>query len=35
MVGGRAVSLALELEVGVEDGVRRIGGVPFLLAFKM
>lgn len=35
MVGERTVSLALELEIGVEDGVRRIGGVPFLLVFKM
>ncbi len=35
MVGERTVRLALELEVGAEDGIRRIDGVPFLLVFKI
>lgn len=35
MVGERTVRLALELEVGAEDGIKRIGGVPFLLVFKI
>ncbi len=35
MVGKETISLSLELGVGSENGVKRIGGVPFLIVFKM
>lgn len=35
MVGERTVSLAIGLGIGIEGGVKRIGGVPFLIVFKM
>ena len=35
MVGKNTVSLSLELGVGSENGVKIIGGVPFLIVFKM
>lgn len=35
MVGKKTISLSLELGVGSENGVKRIGGVPFLIVFKM
>ena len=35
MVGKNTVSLSLELGVGSENGVKTIGGVPFLIVFKI
>ena len=35
MVGKNTVSLSLELGVGSESGVKMIGGVPFLIVFKI
>ena len=35
MVGKNTVSLSLELGVGSENGVKIIGGVPFLIVFKI
>lgn len=35
MVGEKTISLSLELGVGSENGVKIIGGVPFLIVFKM
>ncbi len=35
MVGKDTISLSLELGVGSENGVKKIGGVPFLIVFKM
>ena len=35
MVGEKTISLSLELGVGSEKGVKIIGGVPFLIVFKM
>ena len=35
MVGKETISLSLELGVGSENGVKTIGGVPFLIVFKM
>ena len=35
MVGEETISLSLELGVGSENGVKKIGGVPFLIVFKM
>ena len=35
MVGKETISLSLELGVGTESGVKKIGGVPFLIVFKM
>lgn len=35
MVGKEAISLSLKLGVGSENGVKKIGGVPFLIVFKM
>ena len=35
MVGKETISLSLELGVGSENGVKKIGGVPFLIVFKM
>jgi hypothetical protein len=35
MVGKETVSLSLELGVGSENGVKKIGGIPFLIVFKM
>ncbi len=35
MVGKNTVSLSLELGVGSENGVKTVGGVPFLIVFKM
>ncbi|MFB5621671.1 MAG: DUF424 domain-containing protein [Candidatus Nitrosomaritimum yanchengensis] len=35
MVGKKTISLSLELGVGNENGVKKIGGVPFLIVFKM
>ena len=35
MVGKETISLSLELGVGNENGVKKIGGVPFLIVFKM
>lgn len=35
MVGKETVSLSLKLGVGSENGVKKIGGVPFLIVFKM
>ncbi len=35
MVGKETISLSLELGVGSENGVKVVGGVPFLIVFKM
>jgi len=35
MVGKETISLSLELGVGSENGVKKIGGIPFLIVFKM
>jgi len=35
MVGKNTISLSLELGVGSENGVKVVGGVPFLIVFKM
>jgi len=35
MAGKSTVSLSLELGVGSENGVKTVGGVPFLIVFKM
>jgi len=35
MVGKNTVSLSIELGVGSESGVKTIGGVPFLIVFKI
>lgn len=35
MAGERTVSLSLSMGIGVEDGVKHVGGVPFLIVFKM
>ena len=35
MVGKNTISLSLELGVGTETGVKIVGGVPFLIVFKM
>ncbi|MDH3677209.1 MAG: DUF424 domain-containing protein [Nitrosopumilus sp.] len=35
MVGKNTISLSLELGVGSEKSVKTIGGVPFLIVFKM
>ena len=35
MVGKETISLSLEIGIGSEKGVKIIGGVPFLIVFKM
>ena len=35
MVGEEIISLSIDLGVGSEKGVKKIGGVPFLIVFKM
>ena len=35
MVGKETISLSLKLGVGSENGVKKIGGIPFLIVFKM
>ena len=35
MAGKSTVSLSLDLGVGTENGVKTIGGVPFLIVFKI
>jgi len=35
MVGEKTVSLSIKLGIGIETGVKHIGGVPFLIVFKM
>ena len=35
MAGKSTVSLSLDLGVGSENGVKTIGGVPFLIVFKV
>ena len=35
MVGKKTVSLSLELGVGSENAIKIVGGVPFLIVFKM
>lgn len=35
MVGKDTISLSLELGVGSEHGVKEVGGIPFLIVFKM
>lgn len=35
MVGKETISLSLEIGIGSEKGVKTIGGVPFLIVFKM
>ncbi len=35
MAGGKTVSLAISLGIGIETGIKRIGGVPFLIVFQM
>lgn len=35
MVGKETVSLSLKIGIGSEKGVKIIGGVPFLIVFKM
>jgi hypothetical protein len=35
MVGKETVSLSLEIGVGTENGIKKVGGIPFLIVFKM
>ncbi|MDH3618215.1 MAG: DUF424 domain-containing protein [Nitrosopumilus sp.] len=35
MVGKDTVSLSLELGVGSENAIKLVGGIPFLIVFKM
>jgi hypothetical protein len=35
MAGKNTVSLSIELGVGSENGVKTVGGIPFLIIFKM
>ena len=35
MVGKEIISLSVDLGIGLEKGVKKIEGVPFLLVFKM
>ncbi|MCH7757141.1 MAG: DUF424 domain-containing protein [Thaumarchaeota archaeon] len=35
MVGKDTISLSLELGVGSENGIKTIGGVPFLIVYQM
>ena len=35
MVGNDTISLAIELGIGSENGVKTISGVPFLIVFQM
>ena len=35
MVGKNTVSLSLELGVGSENGIKTIGGIPFLIVFRI
>lgn len=35
MVGKETISLSLELGVGSENAVKTVGGIPFLIVFKM
>ena len=35
MAGKSTVSLSLDLGVGTENGVKTVGGVPFLIVFKI
>jgi hypothetical protein len=35
IAGKNTVSLSIELGVGSENGVKTVGGVPFLIIFKM
>jgi len=35
MVGKEIISLSVDLGIGLEKGVKKIDGVPFLLVFKM
>ena len=35
MVGKETISLSLKLGVGNENGIKEIGGIPFLIVFKM
>lgn len=35
MVGKNTISLSIGLGIGSENGVKTIGGVPFLIIFKM
>lgn len=35
MVGKETVSLSTSLGIGSEQGIKEIGGIPFLIVFKM
>jgi hypothetical protein len=35
MVGKDTVSLSIELGIGSESGIKLVGGIPFLIIFKM
>ena len=35
MVGKEIISLSVNMEIGSQEGVKEIDGVPFLLVFKM
>ncbi len=35
MVGEKTVSLSIKLGIGIEAGVKYVGGIPFLIVFKM
>ena len=35
MVGEEIISLSIDLGVGSEHGIKKIGGIPFLIVFKM
>ena len=35
MAGQKTISLAIKLGIGIETGIRYVGGIPFLIVFKM
>ena len=35
MVGKKIISLSVNMEIGSQEGVKEIDGIPFLLVFKM
>lgn len=35
MAGERTVSLSVGLGIGIESGIKRVAGVPFLIVFRM
>ena len=35
MVGKKITSLSVDMGIGLEDGIKEIDGIPFLIVFKM